>query len=151
LDFKNVVLPVVAMDSLGLLVEPELLSSSVLGPSLQYNVACSNHLGNSSHWESGYKVEWSVDVHTEFLVKSLGWFWFGLIKIDNLPDLVVIVSSSFDVNNLTFLISLTFNIETLLVLDITEMLSLISEDLPPSRISSVHMDLLGSTIAVDVE
>jgi hypothetical protein len=139
------------MDSLGLLVEPELLGKSSLDPSLEYNVVCSNHLGNSLHWESGYEIEWSVDVHTELFVKSLGWLWLGLVKIGNLPNLVIIISSCFNVNNLAFLIGLTFNIKTLLVIDIAEMLSLICEDLPPVRVGSVDIGCLRGTIAVDVE
>jgi hypothetical protein len=51
LDFKAIVLPVVISDSLGDFIEPELLLSDILSPSLEDHVSSSEHLNNSVEWK----------------------------------------------------------------------------------------------------
>jgi hypothetical protein len=51
LDIKAVVLPVVVSDSLGDFIEPELLLSGVLSPSLENHLSSSKHLSNSVEWK----------------------------------------------------------------------------------------------------
>jgi hypothetical protein len=88
LDFEAVVLPVVVSKSLRLFIEPELLVSGILSPSLKDNVSTTKHLSNSVEWKLGDKVEWSIDVEAKFFIKSLSSSLFSLVKIKNLPFLV---------------------------------------------------------------
>jgi hypothetical protein len=73
LDVEAIVCPVFVPDGLGDLVEPELLLSLVVSPSLEDHVGSSEHLSNSVKWKLRDKIEWSVDVETEFLVQTLGF------------------------------------------------------------------------------
>jgi hypothetical protein len=88
LDFEAVVLPVVVSKSLRLFIEPELLVSGILSPSLKDNVSTTKHLSNSVEWKLGDKVEWSIDVEAKFFIQSLSSSLFSLVKIKNLPFLV---------------------------------------------------------------
>jgi hypothetical protein len=88
LDFEAVVLPVVVSKSLRLFIEPELLVSGILSPSLKDNVSTTEHLSNSIEWKLGDKVEWSIDVEAKFFIQSLSSSLFSLVKIKNLPFLV---------------------------------------------------------------
>jgi hypothetical protein len=72
LDVKAVVLPVVVSNSLGLFIEPELLLSYILSPSLEDHVGSTKHFSNSVEWKLRDKVEWSVDVEAELFIESLG-------------------------------------------------------------------------------
>ena len=50
-DLDNIVLPVIVMDCLGLLVEEELLLSSLaLAPSVQSSPGCAVNFQDSFHW-----------------------------------------------------------------------------------------------------
>jgi hypothetical protein len=51
LDIKAIVLPIVVSDSFGDFIEPELLLSCVLSPSLEYHVGSSEHLSDSIEWK----------------------------------------------------------------------------------------------------
>jgi hypothetical protein len=88
LDFEAVVLPEVVSKSLRLFIEPELLVSGILSPSLKDNVSTTEHLSNSIEWKLGDKVEWSIDVEAKFFIQSLSSSLFSLVKIKNLPFLV---------------------------------------------------------------
>jgi hypothetical protein len=81
LDIKAIVLPVVIPDGLGDLIEPELLSFSIVSPSLEPHVSISMHLSNSVEWKFRDKIEWSVNVETEFFVQSLCLSLCLLVKI----------------------------------------------------------------------
>jgi hypothetical protein len=52
---------------------------------------------------------------------------------------------------LTFLIFASFNIEDFAGLPVDELVVLISKDLPPSRVSTPDLHVLGSTRTLDVE
>jgi hypothetical protein len=104
LDVKAIVLPVVVPDSLSDLIEPELLLSYVLSPSLEDNVGSSEHLNNSVEWHLRDNVEWSVDVEAELFVQSLGLSLSFLVHVKYLPSLVLVSSLVLDTNSLTFLI-----------------------------------------------
>jgi len=132
LDVKGIVLPVVVSDSLGDFIEPPLLLSSVLSPSLQVHLGVSVHLSNSVEWKLRDNVEWSVNVESKFFIKSLG-FSLDSINITNLPSLVCSIVSVVDTNSLSFFILISTNVEaSVSLLDVTEMLTSISEDLEPS-------------------
>jgi len=64
-------LPVVVLECLRDFIEVPLLGSDILSPSLEPNVVSSVAFSNSLHWHSGSKIEWSIDVETEFLIESL--------------------------------------------------------------------------------
>jgi hypothetical protein len=74
LDFQGIALPwsIVVSNSLGLLIEPPLLLCNIVSPSLEPHVSVTVHLSNSVEWELGDKIEWSVDVESEFFIESLG-------------------------------------------------------------------------------
>ena len=103
----------------------------VLSPSSEINISVSMHLSNSVHWKSRSDVEWSVDVESEFLTKSLGLNLLGIVKIDNCPFLVVTIVSFFYNDWCSFLIFVSANIKAFLVLPIDEVSILVGEDLPP--------------------
>jgi hypothetical protein len=102
LDINAIVLPVVVSDGLGHFIEEELLLSSIVSPSLEDHVGSSKHLSNSVEWKFRDKIEWSVDVETEFFIQSLGLSFGSFVKIDDLPFLVKSISLGMNNNWLTF-------------------------------------------------
>jgi hypothetical protein len=66
------------------------------------------------------------------LMHTFGLGLCSLILIDNLPSLVGTVVLFPDNNLSTFIISASTDIKYLVVLDVSEELSFIDEDLPPS-------------------
>jgi len=75
-------------------------------------------------------------VETKLIVKSFSVFFLRLIKIDNLPFLVLATISLVDDNGCGFNIFVTFNIKDSVILNVgdesTFLSALISEELPPS-------------------
>jgi hypothetical protein len=71
-------------------------------------------------------------VETESAVIALGLFLGCFVKIDNSPSLVPSIMSTVDNNLLSFIVFLLVDINNFLVLDVDEVFSMISEDLPPS-------------------
>jgi hypothetical protein len=133
LDVKSIVLPVVVSDSLSDFIEPPLLLSDVVSPSLEVHCCIAVHLSNSIEWKLRDKIEWSVNVETKFFIKTLGFSLCFLIKIEYLPSLVGTVVSVVDLNFLAFnIFSLVYIKASVCILDVTEMLSLIDKDLPPT-------------------
>jgi hypothetical protein len=115
LDVPTVVLPVVVSDSLGDFVEPELLLSLIVSPSLEDHVGSAKHFSNSVEWEFRNKVEWSVDVETEVIIHSLGLCLGSLVKIENLPFLVLLSSVVSNTNGISFFVLAVSNIKNLVV------------------------------------
>jgi hypothetical protein len=83
-----------------------LLRSSILSPSSDVNVVSTVAFSNSLHWKSGSEVEWSVDVESEVLMKSLGLNCFSFVKIDDLPFLILSIMSIPDYDLSSFFISI---------------------------------------------
>jgi hypothetical protein len=130
LNFQSIVLPVVVSDSLGDLIEPPLLLSGVVSPSLEGHLGVSVHLSNSVEWKLRNDVEWSVDLETELFVKSLG-FCLNSVNINNLPSLVGTIVSLMNNNFLSFNIFTSTNIKAFSILPVDKVFVLILEDLPP--------------------
>jgi hypothetical protein len=72
-------------------------------------------------------------VETILLVEALGGILFSLVNIKYLPSLVGSIVSIVNLNNLTFNILTLINIKAPVgFLNITEVFSSVSKDLPPS-------------------
>jgi len=85
-------------------------------------------------------------VESKFFVESLGLSLCLLVKIENLPSLVGSVGSSIELNSLTLNILRLEYINALVgLLDVAEVLSLIHEDLEPSRVGAPDLHVLGSS------
>jgi hypothetical protein len=136
---------VVVSDSLGNFIEPELLLSLVVSPSLKDHVVCTNALSNSVEGKLRDNVEWSIDVETKFFVKSLGLSFFSLVKIDDFPFLVESISLSVNNDRCSFFILGIRDIEVLSILDIDKSINFILEDLEPLRIGAPDLHVLCST------
>ena len=151
MDVKAVVLPVVVSDGLGLLVEPELLLSNIVSPSLEDHVCSTKHLSDSIEWKLRHEIEWSVDVETEFLIQSLG-LSLNILGVDNLPSLVGSIVSVPNLDLLTFVILTLVNIKAFAgLLDVTEVFTAIGEDLPPSRVGTPNLHVVGFSRALNIE
>jgi hypothetical protein len=81
-------------------------------------------------------------METELLVVTLGLDLLGFINIDNSPSLVGSVMSLVDDNLLSFSVLTLVDIKHLLVSDVDEVSSSVSEDLPMVRVSTVDSDFL---------
>jgi len=120
----SIVGPCFGSDGLCLLIEVELLLSDIVSPSLKTKVCGTNALYNSVEWKLRDKVEWSVNVEAEFLVQSLGFNLFLLVKVKDFPSLVSSIVSTMYLNFLTLNIFTLVNIKALVcVLDVAEMFS----------------------------
>jgi hypothetical protein len=97
------------------------------------------------HWHVGNKIEWSVDLETEFFIKSFGCDLFSFVLIDNLPSLVSIVGSTIDSDCLTFLVLASSNIKALFVLNVAEVFVFIDKDLEPLRVGAPDLHVDGSS------
>jgi hypothetical protein len=89
---------------------------------------------NSIEWKFGDKIEWSIYMESEVLVKSLGLDWTSFVKIDNSPSLMSSVVVSKDTNCLSFSVLGTSDIKYFTALPIDELAVLILEHLEPSRV-----------------
>jgi hypothetical protein len=69
---ERVRFPAVIFDGLGDSIEVPLLSSSVVSPSLHPDIVGTVALSNSVERKLRNKVEWSVNMESKVLVKSLG-------------------------------------------------------------------------------
>jgi len=114
------------------LIEVPLLSFGVVSPSLEPDVVGTVALNHSSEWKLGLDVEWSVHVETKGLVKTLSLFLFSLIKIDNLPLLMLSSTVTPNSNCLAFLVLSAFNFKDFAALPVDELAVLILENLEPS-------------------
>ena len=77
-------------------------------------------------------------MESEVLVKSSSSLRLHLIKIIDVPSLASSTVSTVGLNVLSFFIVASNNIKNLVVLDVDEFMTLISEELPPSRIGRCH-------------
>jgi hypothetical protein len=85
-----------------------------------------------------------------FFAHSLGLLFLSLVNIDDLPLLVsslVVTPNSY---GLAFLVFATFNIKDLAFF-IYNIGSLVSEQLPPSRIGRSASDVSASTVALNIK
>ena len=138
------------LNSLANVIKEPLLRLSTGTSSLEDNVSSTVEIKDSLHWEFRNNVEWSVNVETEFLVKSFSWCFLFSIAIDNAPSLIWSIVSLPNLNVITFRVSVSSNIKYFTALDILENITLINEDLPPARISAPHLDVARSTSISDV-
>jgi hypothetical protein len=76
-------------------------------------------------------VEWSVDMETEFIIETASLNWLCLVKIDDLPSLVSSIVLLPNNNWSSFFILSTMDIKSFVVLNVDEVFTFISEDLPP--------------------
>jgi hypothetical protein len=151
LDFHGIVLPLLRSNCLAALVEVELLSNSVLGPSSELDIVSSNTFSNSLHWQSWDKIEWSSNVETEFLVQSRCWLFVLFVKINNLPSLVSTFMKSVNDNSLTFYIFSSGNIKYFSVSDVHKVFSFIDESLEPSWVGAPDLHVSSFSSRFDVE
>jgi hypothetical protein len=131
LNVKAVVLPLVVSDGLCDLIEPELLSFSIVSPSLEPHVSITMHLSNSIEWKFRDKIEWSIDVETEFFIQSLSLNLSGLVKIKYIPSLSSTSVVIFNSNSLTFFILFISNTKNFAVRPVDELASFVFEYLEP--------------------
>jgi hypothetical protein len=110
------------------------LVQSIVSPSSLPDVVGTMALSNSVEWELGHKVEWSVNVEAEFLANSLGLWSLCFIKINNIPLLMLASVVTPNTNLLAFLVFGASNIEDLAGLPVDELVVLVLEYLPPSRV-----------------
>ena len=119
---------------------------NILSPSLQNNVVGSNTLGNSIEGEFRDNVEWSVDVETEFFVKSLGFSFCLFVKVEDLPSLICTIMSVVNLNCLTFDILVADYIKaSVLLINVTEVLLSKCENLEPLRVGTPDLHVIGSS------
>jgi hypothetical protein len=111
-----------------------LLGSGVGSPSSLPDVVGTVALSNSVEWKLGNKVEWSVNVETEVLAYSLGLWSLGFVKINNIPLLMLASVVTPNSNLMAFLVFSSSNVEDLVRLPVDELVVLVSEYLPPSRV-----------------
>jgi len=124
--------PLLRSKSLGDSIEEPLLSQSIVSPSSLPDVVGTVALSNSVEWKLGNKIEWSIYMETEVLVKSLSLRSLCFIKINNIPLLMLSSIVTPNTNLLTFLVFASSNIEDLAGLPVDELAVLILEDLEPS-------------------
>jgi len=125
----------------GLLVEPPFLSvSAILG--LDDHVSVVDKIKISTVWKLRDDEEWSFDIETEFFIQfSLSWLTFPFVNVDNVPLLMdsSVLEVDHDVSAFSINISLNFNNLSFFV---GNELTIISEELPPSRVDSAsHSDV----------
>jgi hypothetical protein len=90
-------------------------------------------------------------VETKFFVEALGSILLSLIDIKNIPLLSFGTVVSPNLNCGSFTVIATLYIKYLLVLPIDELVVLILENLPPSRVCAPDSHAVGSSIVGDVE
>lgn len=125
-------------DFLRLFIKHELLALSTIW-NLD-NERRFNDVDVSSSWETRFDVEWSSFIYTP-LIGWLFWLWlFVFIGIDDVPLLVLAIVQGPDVDVLSFLVSITLNIEDLSVF-VHNVVSFQSEHLEPSSISGPDLQV----------
>jgi hypothetical protein len=96
-------------------------------------LSVTKHLSNSVEWKLRDKVEWSVDVESEFFIQTLSLSLSLLVKIEDLPSLVGSILLVVNTNDLSFLILVSYNFNTSVgLLNVAEVFSLVDKDLEPS-------------------
>jgi hypothetical protein len=89
------------------------------------------HLSNSIEWKFRDKIEWSIDVETEFFIQSLSLNLSGLVKIKYIPSLSSTSVVIFNSNSLTFFILFISNTKNFAVRPVDELASFVFEYLEP--------------------
>jgi hypothetical protein len=89
-------------------------------------------------------------VEAPFFAESLSLFTLSLIKIDNLPLLMLSSVVTINTNCLAFNIFSSFDIEYFAALPVDELVVFILENLEPSRVSAPDLHVVGSSSALDV-
>jgi hypothetical protein len=85
-------------------------------------------------------------METEVFMKSLILFFFSFVKIDNLPSLVGSIMSVPNDNISSFFIFSSMDIKAFVgLLEVAEVLALVLEDLPPSRVGAPDLHVAGSS------
>jgi hypothetical protein len=145
-------LPKIVLDCFRNNVEIPLLTHGILSPSSKIDIISSYTFSNSLHRKSRSDVEWSVDVESPVFVKPLSWFFLSLVNIDNFPSLLWLFTSIDDQDRLTFSILTILNIKTFTTstVDVAEVVSLVFEQLEPSRIRAPDLHLISSSSTLDV-
>jgi hypothetical protein len=126
------------------------LRSVVSSPSLHHDVVGTYALSMSVEWKFRDQVEWSVDMESKVLVKSLGLWSLCLVKINNIPSLGFASVVVKDLDWVSFLVFTSSDIKSLVALPVDELVVLISENLPPSRVSAPDLHVVCSSRALDV-
>jgi hypothetical protein len=90
-------------------------------------------------------------MEAKVFVYTLGLWSLGFVKINNVPFLSSSTVVTENTNCLSFFILTSFNVKDLVTLPVDELVILISEDLPPSRVGTPDLHVLGSTRALDVK
>jgi len=147
LHIKWVRLPVVVVNGLGDWIEEPLLGSNILSPLLQPDIVGTVAFSNSLHWHFGSNVEWPINMPSEFLADSLGFNFGCFINIYDVPSLVTTTMILMDYDWLSFLIFATWNVKNSVVLNVDQLVVLISENLPPSRIGTPDLHSVCSSWA----
>jgi hypothetical protein len=75
----------------------------------------------------------------------------GFVKINDIPFLGFGSVVTMYLNWASFSIITTFNIKHFTVVPVDELVTLILEDLPPSRVSAPDLHVVGSTRRFDIE
>jgi hypothetical protein len=127
------------LDSLGYLIKGPLLSSSIVNSVSDHEVSSSNNFNYSLHWHFRHNVEWSIDIETKVATQSTALGLTLSIKILNCPSLVWTIVSVPNYNLLTFSIFSTPNIKDFLVMDILEVFTHVSEELPPAGVGVPYL------------
>jgi hypothetical protein len=143
---ERVTSPLLRLDSLRDSVEVELLGNSVLDVMLDYNIVGTNGFHHSLLWEFGSKIEEGVDSETVVSVNSSllsTSFTSLLVGVSDKPLLILSSMLLPSPYWLTFCIFAVRDIKYLLVPDVLEHELSVLEDLPPSRVSTPELHLLG--------
>ena len=114
-------------------------------------ISSTHQVKMSVHWQLRNNMEGSINVDTEIFIKfSLSWLSLPFVNVDNIPHLVH--SSGSLVNNdvSVFSINISLDIEYLTFFVPDEMI-LISEHLPPSRVSSCASDIGRGSVSLNVK
>jgi hypothetical protein len=149
LDVERLVV-VLGSDGQGLLMEvPDLTVSSV--GCLDHHVSVVDKVKVSVFRQLRDNVEWSFNVQSEFLVQfSFAWLTLPFINIHDIPLLPKSISLSIDTNVSIFCVNISDNLHNFTLL-IDDRSTLVSEHLPPSRVSSSTSEVIRSTITLNVK
>ena len=96
-------------------------------------------------------MEWSFDVQTEFSIElSLLWLRFHLINVDHSPFLVLTVVSRMNNDVSVFMIISATYIKNFTSL-VDDVLSLVFEELEPSRVGGPDLEVSRTSSILDIE
>jgi hypothetical protein len=126
------------------------LGFGVVSPSSHSNIVGTDALNHSVEWKLGNNMEWSVYMETEVFVKSFDLRTLCLVKIDNSPSLSCSSIVSMYLNWVSFFVLTTLNIKNLTTLPVDELILLILEDLPPTRVCAPDLHVSCSSRALDI-